>query len=161
MRLSPAGPRPRVSFVGLNDADEQVDEYVLLGGRERRKYLSLCFDHLGSKSSANCLSMRGQPQFASTAIGATDNAFDQALCFEPINQLANIGAIEPHQRRQSTLVDAGEIVENGNSRIFLGRFGLLILQRFCGRPGENLVEASHQGIRDVVRHDTVPNRSEL
>ncbi len=116
---------------------------------------------LGLNSSPNLFSLRGQAQFAGATVGATDVTFDQALCFEPVDQLTDVSAIESHQGREPALVDARKIVEDGESGVFLRRLGRLVGKRIRSSPGENLVKAPNQGKRDVVRHDTFVDGREL
>ena len=43
----------------------------------------------------------GEMQRVGAPVGAVDAAFDQAFRFQPIDELADIGPVQPHQRRQA------------------------------------------------------------
>src|SRR6266851_1751074 len=109
--LAAAGAGAGVGAVSLDDADEQVEKKLALGGRERCQHPLVGSAGPGSYPPPQLLSLRREVELARPPVGAVDAPLDEAHGMEPIDDQAGIAGVDAHGFRQPALVEPGVDVD--------------------------------------------------
>src|SRR5712692_11428819 len=103
--LPAAGAGPSVDAVSFDDADQQVEEKLPLGGGKRCQHPLVGGTGPGSDPPPQLLPLRREVELARTPVGAVDAPLDEAHGMEPIDDEARIAGVDAHGFRQPALVE--------------------------------------------------------
>ena len=142
------GPRRggRVGSVAFDDADQQIEEKLPLGGGERREHAIVGDGGLDAQPPPERLALRREMELPHPPVGIVDAPFDKAHRMEPIDDEARMAGVDTHGFREPALVDSRLKFER-DQRPVLQLHQFFSGNGFRNHGGTDLLKAARQGSR--------------